>query len=103
MDQVDPVAWRDVLGVGGGWFFGILVVVLVIISFVNGWIVTGKSLDREIDRSKILNETNENLMATVSTYAESVQKMIILSQQSTRVITALQELPPADAREPDVL
>lgn len=103
MEQMDPTAWRDVLGIGGGWFFGALVVALVVWGFMKGWIVTGKALDREIERSKIINETNENLMSTVSSYAKSVQEMITLNRQSTKVITALQELPPADARESDVL
>jgi hypothetical protein len=101
--DIDPAAWKDALGVGGGWFFGILVVALVIYGFMKGWVVTGKALDREIERSKVMNETNENLMKTVSTYAKSVQEMISVNRQSAKVITALQELPPADAKEPDVI
>jgi hypothetical protein len=99
----DPSAWSEVLGIGGGWLCAVLLGGLVIYAFAKGWIVTGKSLDREIDRSKVMNETNENLMKTVSTYAKSVSEMIDVNRQSAKVITALQELPPAAAKETDVV
>lgn len=103
MEQVDPTAWRDVLGVGGGWFVAILVVFLVVWSFIKGWITTGKALDREIERSKSLVDTNENLMQTVNTYASSVRQMIEVNRPAVKALSALQELPPADAKEPDAV
>lgn len=99
--EVNPVDLAQVLGIGGGWAFGVGVVSMVLFAFFKGWIVTGKALQNEIERSKTLNETNENLMGTVNTYAASVREMINVNRPAIRALSALQELPPAGAKEND--